>query len=84
MSLGQRMSSEKREEMLVKVCKIRSFTAAEVGILFGNTRQWAKIILRELVYSGKIRLTIPEKSNSRNQAYFVSQDGGQRNIDEWK
>jgi ATP-dependent DNA helicase RecG len=84
LSLGQRMTPEKREEMLVKVCKIRSFTATEVGILFGNTRQWAKIILRELVYSGKIRLTIPETPNSRNQAYFVPQDRGQRNIDEWK
>lgn len=84
LSLGQRMNPEKREEMLVKVCGIHPFTAAEVGVLFGNTRHWAKNVLRELVYSGKIFLTIPDKPNSKNQAYYVSHDFGQTNIDEWK
>ena len=84
LGLGQRMTPEKREEMLLKVCRIRPFTATEVGILFGNTRHWAKIVLRELVHSGKIGLTIPDKPNSKNQAYYVSHDGGQTNIDTWK
>jgi hypothetical protein len=84
LSLGQRMTPEKREEMLLKVCRIHPFTAAEVGILFRNTRHWAKIVLRELVHSNKICLTIPDKPKSKNQAYYVLRDAGQRNISEWK
>ncbi len=84
LSLGQRMTQEKREEMLLKVCRIHPFKAAEVGLLFGNTRHWAKIVLRELVHSNKICLTIPDKPKSKNQAYYVLRDAGQRNISEWK
>lgn len=68
-SLGQRITPERREELIVRVCKVRPFTAAEISFLFRKTRTWAKNCLRELVNAEKVSLTIPDRPNSRNQAY---------------
>ncbi len=83
-NLAQRITPEKREELIFKVCKVRPFTATEISFLFRKTRTWAKNCLRELVNAERVFLTIPDKPNSRNQAYYVPRSDGQRNISEWK
>jgi len=83
-SLGQRITPEKREELIVRVCEVHPFTATEISILFRKTRTWAKNCLRELVNAERVSLTIPDKPNSRNQAYHAPKSGGQRNIFEWE
>jgi len=80
-SLGQRISPEKREEMIVRVCEVHPFTATEISILFRKTRTWAKNRLRELVNAKRISLTIPDKPNSRNQAYYVPESSTQMHQD---
>ena len=83
-NLGQRITPEKREELIVRVCEVHPFTATEISILFRKTRTWAKNCLRELVNAERVSLTIPDKPNSRNQAYHAPKSGGQRNIFEWE
>ena len=83
-NLGQRITPEKREELIFKVCKVRPFTATEISFLFRKTRTWAKNCLRELVNAERVILTNPAKTNRRKQPYYVPRSDGQRNISEWK
>lgn len=80
-NLGQRITPEKREELIVRVCEVHSFTATEISVLFRKT--WTKNCLRELVSAKKVFQTVPDKPNSKNQAYYVPKPDGQRNISEW-
>jgi len=83
-NLGQRITPEKREELIVRVCEVHPFTATEISILFRKTRTWAKNCLRELVSAKKVFLTVPDKPNSKNQAYYAPKSDGQRSISEWE
>ncbi|MDV0443680.1 ATP-binding protein [Methanorbis rubei] len=82
-NLGQRITPEKKEELILKICSSRSeTTAAELSIIFGKTRDWAKKSLKPLVTIGKVAQTVPDKPNSINQAYYVPKTDGQRFITE--
>ena len=83
LGLGQRMTPEKKEELILKICSVRKeTTASELSIIFGKRRDWAKKALNPLVKSGKIFQTIPNKPNSINQAYYIPKANNQRFITE--
>lgn len=80
---GSRLNPELRNKLLICVCSVRPFTSSEISTLFRKTHQWTKQSLRELVLAKKIIMTIPDKPNSRNQAYYVPKKNGQTDIDDW-
>lgn len=81
LSLGQRISPEKKEELIIRICSVRNkTTAGELSIIFAKRRDWAKKSLNPLVKSGKVFLTIPDKPNSTNQAYYIPNTESQRYI----
>lgn len=77
-NLGSRTTPEIREDMITKVCSVRAFSASEIGIIFGNTRAWAKNTLKELESNKKIKKVGSDisnnKTNNKNQTYYCCVD----------
>ena len=75
-SLGKRGTPEDIQEVVVALCRYRSYRAEELAQL------WARTIgpvrhsyLRPLLRDGRIRMTRPEKPNAPEQAYRTVQGG---------
>ena len=84
LQLGNRLTEDVVKKYILRVCKERVCSAYEIAVIFGRGRFWARKPLQTLVASGDVVLTIPDKPNGRNQAYYApSGDKQQMNLDEW-
>ncbi len=74
-ALGQRSTPDKVREAIIRLCRFRSWQAAELGSLFGrNPVYLGTQYLRPLVNAGVLAYTIPEQPNHPHQAYRAVED----------
>lgn len=72
-STTQVTMQEERTEQLLEFCAVpRSRDEMQQFIGIANREHFRKAILKPLLYAGKLKMTIPEKPNSRNQKYVCN------------
>ncbi|SHE29267.1 ATP-dependent DNA helicase RecG [Lampropedia hyalina DSM 16112] len=75
-SLGKRGTPEDIQEVVVALCRYRSYRAEELAqLLARNIETVRQSYLRPLLRDGRIRMTRPEKPNDPEQAYRTVQGG---------
>lgn len=73
--IGGRAKSSFVQEVILDLCKLRPFTAAELAILFKRSRyalQQTHLDLASMVNAGKLVYTKPENLTHPHQAYTVA------------
>lgn len=71
-TLGNRLSPEKREELVLNVLSFQPFTAMDIGVIFNKTERWGRNVCSELVSKGI--LSVVEDDKNKGQKYCVTEE----------